>query len=461
MSSGRETSAPLPALPGPRGLPLLGSIVAFGRDPLGFLMDNARAHGDLVKMDLAGWPTLLVSDMQAIETILVKEHRNFVKNENVWRHVRAVFGQGLLTSEGELWQRQRRLAAPPFAGRQLLGYGPDMVAITRDLIGRWRDGAIIDIHPEMMDLTLRVAAKAFFDSEVEEDIKDIDHAVNDLIGEMKARFRRPFLIPDWVPLAGHLRYRRAIATVERVVSRMIAERRESGLDGRADFLSRLMAARDEAGNPMSDTLLGDEARTLLLAGHETTALALSWSMHLLGANPTAQARMHEELDAVLGGREVTVDDLPALKYTESVVTEAMRVYPPAWVIGRESVGPFEAGGRSFGPGTTVFISQWVLHRDPRYYDDPEAFRPERWLDGELARRLPRFAYMPFGGGPRICIGQRFAMIEAVMLLATIAQGFAVEWQAERKITPYPSITLRPEGGVWVRLSARGTGRTLH
>jgi cytochrome P450 len=335
------------------------------------------------------------------------------------------------------------------------------VALTEGMLKGWKDCDIIDVHCEMMTLTLRVAAKTLFDSDVEQDISDIEHATVDLIRELKSRFRRPILIPDWVPLPGHLRYRRAIRSVERVVGRMIAERRRTGLDGRTDLLSRMMTATADGGQAMSDERLRDHMVTLLLAGHETTALTLSWALHLIGSNRQVQSRLAAELDSVLGGRSVTVADLPMLKYAEAVILEAMRLYPPAWVIGRESLGPFEIGGYAFGPKTTVYISQWVLHRDPRYYAEPEAFRPERWMDGRLAKELPRFAYMPFGGGPRICIGQRFAMIEAVMLLATIAQTFAVEWQQDRPITLNPSITLRPEGGVWVRLTARGPSRTVH
>jgi cytochrome P450 len=449
---GAMTSAPN-RRNGPRGLPFLGSLLDFGRDQLGFVSGCAREYGDIVEVSFVGWPIILVSDMAAIEKILVKEHRSFIKNRIVWRHVTALFGKGLLTSEGAFWHRQRRLAAPPFAHRQLVTYGPDIVALADAAAERWHDGEIVDIHPHMMSLTLRIAAKTLFDAAVEEDIADIDHALNDLIVEMEARFKRPFVIPDAVPLPGHLRYRRAIRTVERVVARMVAERRRDGVEGRTDFLSRIMAARDEQGQGMTDAQLRDEAMTLLLAGHETTALAMSWALHLLSLNPEVQERLVAELEEVLGDRDAGVEDVDALPYTEAVINEAMRVYPPAWLIGRESTEPFEINGKTYAAGTTVLVSPWVLHRDPRYFDDPEVFRPERWLDG-LAERLPRFAFMPFGGGPRICIGQRFAMIEAVLMTATLARRFSFEGQRDRPPKPFPSITLRPEGGVWVKLGQR-------
>ena len=395
--------------------------------------------------------------MEAIETILVKDHKNYIKSRLIWRHVTALFGSGLLTNEGESWQRQRRLAAPAFAGQQLLAYDSEMVALTHKMLNLWKNGQVLNIHPEMMELTLRIAAKTLFDSKVERDISDIEHALNDLVMEIASRFKRPIIvIPDAIPLLGNLRYRRAIRTIERVVSSMIAERRAGGLENRDDFLSRLMAARDERGKPMADALLRDEAITLLLAGHETTALALSWTWFLLGQHPEAEARMAAEIADVLGDRPATAHDLPRLKYTESVVMESMRIYPPAWAMSRESIGPFELGGYAFPAGMTIFISPWILHRNPRYFEEPDAFRPQRWM-GNLVHELPRFAYMPFGGGPRICIGQRFAMIEAILILATMAQRFAAELQSDHKVTPFPSITLRPKGGVWVKIKDRQTG----
>lgn len=459
LDPGGAAPAVATPVPGPKGLPLLGNILDFGRDQIGFLERHTRTYGDLVRVDFAGWPTVLVHDMEAIEHVLVGNPGNFIKNRAVWRHVTALFGQGLLTSEGEFWQRQRRLAAPPFAPRQLLAYDADMVAIAADVASRWHDGQVLDIHPQMMNMSLRVAAKTLFDSDVRQDIELMDSVLDDLAVALEARFKRPFVIPDAIPLPSNRRYNRAIRAVESVVARLIQERRRNGVAGRNDFLSRLMAARDADGTQMTDALLRDEAITLLLAGHETTALALSWTFHLLGSHPEIQDRLIAEVDAVLGGRAATSSDLAALTYAEAVVTEAMRIFPPSWVIGRESVAPFTICGRQFDAGTTVLISQWVLHRDPRWFEDPLAFRPERWLD-EAHRKLPRFAYMPFGGGPRICIGHRFAMIEAVLMLATLMQRFSVEWQADRPIEPFPSITLRPGGGVWVRLSARQPGERL-
>ncbi len=438
---------------GPPGLPFLGHVLDYARDPLGFWSETARRYGDIVPLNFAGWRSLLVSDLDAIENILVRDHRSYIKHQIIWRHVTALFGQGLLTSEGTLWHRQRRLSSPPFAGRQLLSYDDTIVAATHRMLDGWRDGEVLDVHSRMMNLTLRIAAKTLFDTDLEEDVADLEQALDVLAAELEVRFDRPFVIPDIVPLPGHRRYLHAIRNIERVVTRMLASRRADGYEGRSDLLSRLMAARDDNGQPMSDTQLRDEAVTLLLAGHETTAVALSWTWYLIGQHPEVRARMAEEIEGALGSRLARADDLPRLSITEGVLMEAMRLYPPAWTIGRQSIETTVIGGHAYPAGTSVFISPWILHRDERYFDHADAFKPDRWTNG-LAQRLPRFAYMPYGGGPRICLGQRFAMMEAMLVLATMLQRMDAEWQGERPITPQPSITLRPRGGVWLRVKTR-------
>lgn len=439
--------------PGPRGLPLLGTIAEFGRDKLGFFTRCQRDHGDIVATNFAGWPTLVVSDLPAIERILVTEHHRFAKNSLVWRQTRALFGQGLLTSDGTLWKRQRSLAAPSFVPRRLEGYIPSVMAITDRVVASWPVGDTFDMHARTMGLSLEVAARTLFDSPVGDDVHTIDHALNDILRELEARIRRPVLLPDALPLPGHRRYTRGIAAVETVIDRMIRARRERTDAVGRDFLASLMAARDVNGGQMSDRQLRDEAITLLLAGHETTALVLSWACYLLAQAPDIADRIADEVGSVAPGRELTATDLPRLRLTEAALIETMRVYPPSWTIGRESIEPFEIGGYHFPAGVTIFISQWVIHRDARYYDAPEVFRPDRWLDG-LQHTLPRFAYMPFGGGPRVCIGQHFAMMEAVVMLATIVRCFRIQWMGTRPIVPSPSITLRPSGGVPVMLTRR-------
>jgi len=303
-----------------------------------------------------------------------------------------------------------------------------------------------------MGLTLGIAAKTLFNAEVEEDVSIMDEAVNTLTDQIAVRFARPFVIPDAVPLPGHIRYRRALRRVDEVVQRIIRERKSDGQD-KGDLLSMLMHARDDNCDPMPDRQLRDEAVTLLLAGHETTALALSWTVYLLGQHRDTEVQVAGEIAEVVGSRAATVEDLPRLRFTDQVVTEAMRLYPPAWAIGREAVEDCEIGGYPVPAGTTILISPWVIHRDPIHFDEPMQFRPDRW-NGDLARQLPRFAYLPFGGGPRICIGNRFATMEAILILATVIQRFRLELQREREVVPFPSITLRPKGGIWVKPIAR-------
>jgi cytochrome P450 len=438
--------------PGPRGLPFLGNLLDFRRDALRYYSEWSRQYGDIVALRLGTWPAVLLNHSDHVEYVLVKNPHNFIKFSFFFRQVRAIFGEGLLTSEGEFWLRQRRLAAPAFHAQRLADYGGATVRYTERMLESWHPGDLRDVHVDTMGLTLRIAAKALFDAEVEKDVAEIGQAFNAIVEEIAVRLRRPFHIPDAIPTPGNIRYVRAVHRIDRLVTKIIRERREQGCD-RGDLLSMLMLARDEQGQSMSERQLRDEVITLLLAGHETTALALSWTWYLLAHSPDVDAKLAAELRDVLGGRAPTVSDLPQLRFTEQVVTEAMRLYPPAWGFGREALADCDIGGYAIPAGTTIIISPWVLHRDPRYFERPTEFRPERW-SSDFARQLPRFAYIPFGGGPRICIGNRFAMMEAVLILATVAQRFRLQWRGTRPVVPLPSITLRPKGGVWVKLAPR-------
>ena len=434
--------------PGPKGRLLLGNMLEFSRDVLRYYDEWSREYGDIVALQLGAWPAVLLNNSDYAEYVLVRNHRNFIKFPLFFRHVRAIFGQGLLTSEGDFWHRQRRLAAPAFHAQRVAGYGDAMVQDTERMLAGWQPSELRDVHADMMGLTLRIAAKTLFNAEVDEDVADIGQTFNTLAEEIAVRVRRPFLIPDFIPTPSNVRYVRGVRRVDQLVTTIIKERQAQGGD-RGDLLSMLMLARDDEDQPMTERQLRDEVITLLLAGHETTALALSWTWYLLSQHPDVDAKLTTELRQVLGGRAPAVSDLPRLRYTEQVVTEAMRLYPPAWGFGREALADCEIGGYAIRAGTTVIISPWVSHRDPRYFEEPMTFRPERWAN-DFAAKLPRFAYIPFGGGPRICIGNRFAMMEAVLILATVAQRFQLEWQRDRPVVPLPSITLRPKNGVWVK-----------
>ncbi|WP_161594600.1 cytochrome P450 [Marimonas lutisalis] len=441
------------------GLPLLGSLPAFAGDQLGYPVRATRKYGDIVDMNLAGWRTWLVSDMDALEQILVRDHTKFIKTPLIWRQITAVFGQGLLSSDGDLWQHQRRLAAPHFTPRRVQDYDALIVSLARKAVDRWQDDTTFDVHPHMMNLMFRIVTSTMFDADAESEVEIMERALSLLLEEMAHRFRRPVLIPDWVPLPSNRRYLKAIAEIDGVVNRLIRERRQNGIEGRTDYLSSLMASQDANGQPLPDKQIRDEAVTVLLAGHETTALAMTWALYLLARHPDIQAEVTAEIASVLGERDASSADVPELKLTQAVVMETMRLYPPGWMFGREATEDCEIKGYHCPKGTQILIAPWVLHRDPRYYETPDAFRPERWLDG-LAQRLPRYAFLPFGGGPRICIGNSLAMLETTLSLATILQSGAIEWRGDRPVEPYPSATLIPQGGVHVafrREKARHAG----
>jgi len=332
-----------------------------------------------------------------------------------------------------------------------------MVEYTERILAGWRDGEQRDAHQEMMRLTLQIVGKTLFDADVEGDAQDVGKSLQ-LLLEIGANFRRTIFVPHWLPTPANLRVKREVAQIEKILYRIIAERRASGRDA-GDLLSMLLAAQDEDGSKMTDRQLRDETITLFLAGHETTASTLSWTWWLLAQNPAVEEKLHAELDAVLGDRVPTLDDLPRLVYTGHVITESLRLYPAAWGMARLVVEDHEIAGYPLTKGMGVAMAQWVVHRDPRWYDAPEEFRPERW-EGDLIKRLPRFAYFPFGGGPRQCIGNAFAVMEATLILATTARKFRLRLAPGHPVVPLASITLRPRHGVRVILESRQKEKAL-
>jgi cytochrome P450 len=438
--------------PGPRGHILLGNLLEFRRDNLAFYTRCAREHGDVVSFRLGPHRVVQVNRPDLVEHVLVTGNRHFAKNFFALRHLHAVLGDGLITSEGGHWLRQRRLAQPAFRRDQFAAYGDVMVACTERMLAGWRPGETRDVHAEMMRLTLEIAARTFFGLDVAGAAADVGAAFEVVQDAFNAQVGSLLVPPAWLPTPGNLRRRRAITFLEGVIHELIRQRRADGRD-RGDLLSRLLHARDEDGSGMTDRQLRDEAMTLLLAGHETTALALSWTWYLLARHPEAEGRLAAELRAVLGGRPPTVADLPRLPYAGRVLLESMRLYPPVYALGREARADCELGGYGVPAGTAVLVCPWVLHRDPRFFADPETFAPGRWADG-LAGRLPRCAYLPFSAGPRVCLGSTFAMQEALLVLATVAQRFRFAPVPGERITPKPCITLRPEPGIRMILAGR-------
>jgi len=419
-------------------------------DPLKYFTGLMREYGDLVSLRVLNFRILLLNHPDHIEDVLVNHPRKFIRGRVLLANKR-VFGRGLLTSDGDFWLRQRRLAQPAFHRARIADYASTMVEYTERLLHEWQDGEERDIHAEMMRLTLQIVGKTLFDADVERDAQDIGKSM-ELLLELSANFRRTIFIPHWVPTPTNFRLERAIRQIEKVLYRMIAEKRASGRDS-GDLLSMLLAAQDEDGSRMTDQQLRDEAITLFLAGHETTANTLSWTWWLLAQNPAVEAKLHAELRTVLAGRAPSLDDLPKLVYTSHIITESMRLYPPAWGTARTAIEDHEIAGYAIPKGSGVSFAQWSVHRDARWYDAPDEFRPERW-EGDLLKRNPKFAYFPFGGGPRQCIGNTFALMETALTLATIAQQYRFRLVPGHPVVPLASITLRPRYGIRVVMESR-------
>lgn len=439
--------------PGPRGHWFGGHLPELRKDRLSFFTRVAREYGDMVALRLVQRRVILVSHPSLIEEVLVAQSKHFRKHFAL-RLNPLLLGNGLLTSEGDFWLRQRRLVQPAFLRPRLAHYSLTMVDSTRKMLDSWKPGDSRDIQTEMMRLTLDIAARTLFSSShAADEAQDVSDALQVLQENFLQRFNSMLLVPLWLPTPGNLRFRRAVARLDRIIYGFIAQRRQSHED-KGDLLSILLQARDEDdGTRMTDQQVRDEAMTLFLAGHETTALTLSWAWFLLAKCPEAQAQLALEVEQVCGERLPTVDDVPRLRFAEMVALEAMRLYPPAYLIGREALQDCEIGGWHIPRGMTLLLSQWVVQRDPRFFHDPEKFLPQRWNE-ESTRRLPKFAYFPFGGGPRQCIGNTFAMMEMALVLACIAQRFAFTLQPGANVQPWPTFTLRPHPGIPAILASR-------
>jgi cytochrome P450 len=442
--------------PGPPGRVFLGNIPDMSRDQLGFLRDCAQRYGDVVQLQFGRRLILVLNDPRDVERVLVTNQRAFAKGY-FYRLLGPLLGDGLLTSEGDFWLRQRRLSQPAFHRERIDAYAATMRDFTSALLTRWRDGEVRDIHADLMQLTLRIVGKTLFDADIEADARDVGDALPRALHELTAQMTGPeFLLPLRVPTPSRWRLRRAVAQLDPLVYRLINQRRADPED-HGDLLGALLRAEDEDGQQMTDRQLRDEAMTIVLAGHETTALALSWATYLLAQHPDVLATLTAEVDQTLAGRPPTLADLPRLAFTGAVLKETMRLYPPIFGIGREALIDTALEHCTIPAGTNVYLVPWVIQRDPRWFDVPDEFRPARWLDG-LAGRLPRFAYFPFGGGPRLCIGQQFALLEATIVLSQIVQHWDLTLIPGQDTTPLPALTLRPRHGLRMRLAARTLGR---
>ena len=439
--------------PGPTSTIPFANAFEFQRSPLRFF-DEIAAYGDVSYFRIGKIPLYFVSHPDIIREILVTRAKDFHKSM-AFERLKGLVGNGLLTSEDDFHQRQRRLATPAFHRQRLISYAQAMTDYAGQTGSRWCEGQVVNMAAEMMRLTLAIAGKTLFSADVEEEAPEIGQA---LTAMMHAFIR---LNSPLAPLLDRLSFlptnRKAAAAIQQldaIVYRMIDERREQEED-HEDLLSMLLAARDEEGDHsgMSDRQVRDEAMTIFLAGHETTAVALTWTWYLLSQHAGVRQKLSAELDEVLTGRTPTVEDLPRLVYTRSVLAEALRLYPPVYATGRRALVDFEAGEFVIPAGSNVVLSQWVVHHDPRWWPDAESFLPERWLgEGDAAR--PKFAYFPFGGGPRVCIGEQFAWMEGTLILALLAQDWQPQLADGFQVAIEPLITLRPKNGMRMLLKKR-------
>jgi cytochrome P450 len=438
--------------PGPRGHLVLGSLREVQRDPLGLLREGFRDHGDVVRLRFGTTRALLLAHPEHIGHVLHDNYRNYDKHNVDYALLRRLLGNGLLTSDGAFWHRQRRLMAPMFHRQRVAGFCNLMVNSTLEMLERWdalaQSGASFDVAAEMTRLTLAIVAKALFSADVSDDAEAIGAAlteVNRQLGEFS------LLDMLWmIPTPRKRRFRAAVQTLDEVVGKIVDERRRA-THRNEDLLSMLLDAVDEETNKgMTPRQVRDEVLTLLLAGHETTANALAWTWYLLAQNPAAESKLHDEIASTLGERAPGAPDLPQLRYTRMVIEESMRLYPPAWAISRNAIGEDEIGGYPVRPRTNIIICSFVTHRHPAFWEEPERFDPERFSSQRSAGR-PDFAYLPFGGGPRICIGNSFATIEAQLVVATIAQRYRLRLAPGHPVELHPLITLRPRHGIRMTL----------
>ena len=431
------------SIPGVRGgLPLLGNLLQFRNDRLA-LQDAAARTGPVARVQLAHLPVYILTDAELGHQVLVEQAGSFVKSAGL-AILKPLLGEGLVTAEGEPHRRHRKLLAPAFAPKRLAAYGTAMVEETLHTVTRWTDAQRIDLQAEMMAMTLAIAGRTMFSADVRRDAATVAHGLELGLQAHEESLQSPIRLGYEWPLPRHLKMRRSVKILDQVVYRLISEGRERGTD-KGDILSILLLARDEDGSGLSDAQVRDEVMTLLLAGHETTANTLTWTWYELARNPGVLAALDSEL-ATLGDRDVTIDDLPALPYTLAVIEEAMRLHPPVYLIGREATHDLTIGDHAFAKGTIVAVNIRGIHRRVDYYTDPDAFRPERMLP-EVKKQRPRMRYLPFGAGPRVCIGSHFALLEAQLALATMARHARLRLATTAPVAYDPQVPLRPKGGM--------------
>jgi cytochrome P450 len=445
--------------PGLEGWPLLGNLPEARRDPLRFVSRMAAVPSNLVYYRIGPYTGYLVNHPDGIQYVLRKNFQNYSKDNYDYEALKPVVGEGLLTANGDYWRRQRRLIQPAFHPKMIEGFGFKATNLTLKMLARWEmdfaGGQPFDVADEMSRLALQIIGEVLFGVELRGEAIRVARSFQFLNADVSRRLTTPFAPPLWVPTPRNLRFKQARVELDRVVYGMIENRRRSG-PAEGDFLDLLLGAHEEgeSGAGMSDRQLRDEVMTFMLAGHETTAAALTWFWYSLAEHPEAASRIRRELDEVLGDRTPEASDLPGLEYLDQVIQEVMRLYPPVWITSRKALEDDEIGGYPVRAGTVVLLCQYSMHHHPDFWEDPERFDPERFSPQRSRGRHP-FAYFPFGGGPRLCIGKHLAMMEIKLIAATIAQRYRLALVPSHPVKAEPLITLRPRDGMQMRLEARG------
>ncbi len=448
--------------PGPKGNFLLGNLSEFGQDQPQFLTNAIREYGDIAYMRIANMQIYIMGHPEYIREVLVTQRKSFEKAPIDRTILGKFLGNGLVTSEGNFHQRQRRLAQPAFHMKRIKAYADVMVDYTEEMLETWQAQQTRDVADDMMQLTMHIVSKTLFDADKVTSSGDTAVSVGDAIhvlqGVSNRDYRRGMSLPNWIPTKDNRARNAAVKTYNATIEQIIVERRATTVNGEiqdtGDLLSMLMLSRDEDGSMMDDQQLRDEVATLFAAGHETTSNALTWTWYLLSQHPEIEAKLHEELDRVLNGRTPTLDDLGDLPYTLQIIKESMRLYPPAWILnGRVALEDVEIGDYTIPKGNVVWISPYAMHRLPQYFPNPDQFDPERFTP-ENEKEIPKFAYIPFGGGARVCIGNSFALMEAHLILATIAQQYKLRLKPNFEVVKNPQITMSPLYGLQMELSKR-------
>jgi cytochrome P450 len=441
-----------PTPPGPTLWETPKLTVDFMKEQIPFVQRLQREYGDYVHFYLGAIENWLISDPEAIHEILVTKADKFQK-DIITHELSRLLGQGLLTAEGDLWRRHRKIAAPTLQKKQIASYAETMSAFTRRHMDAWQGGDIRELHHDMMNLTMEIVVKTLFNLDPGPELEVVGKSVDKSMHYFHLMTHTPWrFVPEALPMPARTEFQEAVKILDVIIYDLI-EKRKGATEGN-DLLVRLMMARDEDGEPLSPIQLRDEVITMFLAGHETTALTVSYTWLLLMKNPDIKKRLFEEVDSVLGSRLATDDDVKELPYLTAIIKESLRLFPPAWIIGRDAKEDVEIGPWKVKKGTQVLVSQMVMHSREDIWGDPEVFRPERWLEPDFEKSLPRYAYMPFGGGARVCIGNHFAMMEAILIMATMAQSIDLDLKMTQPLKVQPAVTMRPITPITVAVHRR-------